>query len=123
MSETSIDALLGAVRTHLREQVMPELEGFDAFGVRVAANAIGIAQRELAVAHTLAEYDRQLADFAPGTDAATPAQCVSRALRDGTLAPNDALLSLLRQRTMVRIGVDNPRYTGLAEAQRRWEEE
>ncbi len=118
-----MDALLAAVRSHLREEVMPKLDGFDAFGVRVAANAIAIAQRELAAADALAECEKQLAEFALTDDTATPAQAVSRALRDRSLQPTATLLSLLKQRTILRLGVDNPRYAGLTEAKRRWEEE
>jgi hypothetical protein len=57
------DELLGAVERFLRDDVMPNIAGARAFHARVAANAIGIVRRELAL------EDEQLAREWAGLDA------------------------------------------------------
>jgi hypothetical protein len=120
MSETDLSTLLAAVRQHLKTETLPKLDGFDAFGVRVAANAVAIAEREIAAQSTLKQLDRELASYAACHPGETPAQAAAKALRDGRLTPKPAFMDLMRRRTMARIAVDNPRYSGLIEAQRRW---
>ena len=57
MSGTESVELLAAVRQFLREEVLPELDGFKAYTTRVAANALGIVARELEMGAGLAELD------------------------------------------------------------------
>lgn len=120
MSATAAE-LLEAVRQFLRQEVLPELEGFKAYNTRVAANALGIVARELELGAGLAELDARIAARL-GLDrqaGAVPHQ-IALALRDGTVAVDDSLLAWLRQRTLLALAIDNPKYSGLQQASERW---
>jgi len=121
MSATPGVELLEAVRQFLREQVLPELTGFKAYNTRVAANALGIVAREMQMGAGLAELDAQIA-AALGLDmqAGAITQQIALALRDGTLVADERVLSYLKQRTLLSIAIDNPKYSGLAQATARW---
>ena len=123
MSGTESVELLTAVRAFLREEVLPEMEGFKGYNVRVAANALGIVARELEMGAGLAELDDQIA-AALGLDAqAGPiSRQIALALRDGTLVADDGLLKYLRKRSLLAIAIDNPKYSGLQQARARWGE-
>ncbi len=113
--------LLEAVRQFLRQEVLPELDGFKAYNTRVAANALGIVARELQMGAGLAELDTQIATTL-GLDAQAGAvtQQVALALRDGTLVVDDRVLAYLKQRTLLSIAIDNPKYSGLQQARALW---
>jgi len=109
--------LLEAVRQFLRQEVLPELDGFKAYNTRVAANALGIVAREMAMGAGLAELDAQIAATL-GLDASAAAipQQIALALRDGTLVADERVLSYLKQRTLLSVAIDNPKYSGLQQA-------
>ena len=120
MSATTVE-LLTAVRQFLREQVLPELDGFKAYNTRVAANALGIVARELELGAGLAELDARIAaSLGLATQAEPVTRQIALALRDGTLAVDDRLLTYLRQRTVLAIAIDNPKYSGLQQARELW---
>jgi hypothetical protein len=123
MSETTAVELLTAVRQFLREQVLPELDGFKAYNTRVAANALGIVARELEMGAGLAVLDEQIASELKldKRNGDVPRQ-ISLALRDGTFTADNRLLSYLQQRTLLAIAIDNPKYSGLQQARDRWGE-
>lgn len=109
--------LLEAVRQFLRQEVLPELDGFKAYNTRVAANALGIVAREMQLGAGLAELDAQIA-AALGLDAQAGAisQQIALGLRDGALVADERVLSYLKQRTLLSIAIDNPKYSGLQQA-------
>jgi hypothetical protein len=117
MSATQGVELLDAVRQFLRQEVLPELDGFKAYNTRVAANALGIVAREMAMGAGLAELDAQIA-AALDLDAQAGAitQQIALGLRDGTLVADERVLSYLKQRTLLSIAIDNPKYSGLQQA-------
>jgi len=120
---TSGPELLEAVRRFLREEVVPELDGFRAYNTRIAANAVGIAARELEQGWRIAELDGQIAaELALDPSAGPVATQVAVGLRDGTLNADARLLDYLRRRTLCAIAIDNPRYSGLAQARALWGE-
>ena len=105
--------LLDAVRDFLIEEAMPGLERGPAFHARVAANALAIVARELALA--------------PQSDAAEHTRLRTLCARDGTLADLNAalaqairagqfdddaqaLLAHLRQTAREKLLIANPRY-------------
>ena len=53
--------LLESLQTYLREDVQPQLSGFGAYSNRVAANLVGILQREEDLAPSVVELDRAFA--------------------------------------------------------------
>jgi Domain of unknown function (DUF6285) len=115
--------LLEAVRQFLRQEVLPELDGFKAYNTRVAANALGIVAREMQLGAGLAELDAQIAaSLGFDAKAGSIAQQLALALRDGTLVVDARVLSYLKQRTLLAIAIDNPKYSGLQQARERWGE-
>ncbi len=121
MSGTDGEELLEAVRQFLREQVLPELDGFKAYNTRVAANALGIVAREMQLGAGLAELDAKFAaDLGLAPQAGAITRQIALGLRNGTLGVDDELLSYLRQRALLAIAIDNPKYSGLTQAQARW---
>ena len=121
MSGTESVELLAAVRQFLREEVLPELDGFKAYTTRVAANALGIVARELEMGAGLAELDMQIAFTLDLDEQAGPVtRQIALALRDGTMAQDQRILSYLRQRTLHSCAIDNPKYSGLQQARALW---
>ena len=66
--------LLDAVARYLREQAAPQLQGQAAFHARVAANALDIVRRQLALAPPAADEEQRAA--------APPARHARRAWRN-----------------------------------------
>jgi hypothetical protein len=114
--------LIEAVREFL-ERILPELKGHSAFHGRVAANVLDIVKREL--------------ELAPTTDAAEHARLRVLLGTDGTLdelnrllcqritsgeMPLEApgLIEHLRETTLAKLAVDQPRYPGYRRALARW---
>ena len=109
--------LLEAVRLFLRQEVLPELDGFKAYTTRVAANALGIVAREMQMGAGLATLDEQIAaELGLDAQAGPIPRQIALALRDGALVADQKILSYLRQRTLLAIAIDNPKYSGLAQA-------
>lgn len=121
MSGTESTELLAAVRQFLREEVLPELDGFKAYTTRVAANALGIVARELEMGADLAELDTQIAAILDLDEQTGPVtRQIALALRDGTMAADPRILEYLKQRTLHACAIDNPKYSGLHQARTRW---
>jgi hypothetical protein len=121
MSATQGVELLEAVRQFLRQEVLPELEGFKAYNTRVAANALGIVAREMQLGAGLVELDAQITqDLDLDPQAGPITRQIALGLRDGTLVVDDEILSYLRQRTLLAIAIDNPKYSGYQQASERW---
>ena len=113
--------LLEAVRLFLRQEVLPELDGFKAYTTRVAANALGIVAREMQLGAGLAELDAQIATtLGLDMEAGTISRQIALGLRDGTLPADERVLAYLKQRTLLAIAIDNPKYSGLQQARQRW---
>lgn len=99
--------LIDAVRDFLAEEVMGAVEGQLAFHVRVAANALGIAAREVRAAPEIAAAHAERLDrFGCSNDSELVA-----AIRSGELDDRHAELgSELRRMVWDKIQVTNPRY-------------
>ena len=114
--------LIEAVREFL-ERILPELKGHSAFHGRVAANVLDIVKREL--------------ELAPATDAAEHARLRALLGADGTLDELNRLLcrriasgemaldapglvAHLRETTLAKLAVDQPRYPGYRRALALW---
>ena len=111
--------LVAVVREFLEQKALPALEGHTAFHARVAANALGIVERQL--------------EHAPDAEAAECARLTALLGRTGTLdelnrelcrriraneidenAPD--LMQHLRETTLAKLAVDQPRYSGYRKA-------
>ena len=108
-------ALMAAVASFLREQVLPATEGALAFQVRVAANALDIARRESLLAPAAAQQEAQglrelLGDATPTDLEAANRQLCERIAADAMDLSTPGLLAHLRRTTADKIAVDQPGY-------------
>ena len=99
--------LVEAVRDYLADDLGPRAEGRDRFLLRVAANALSIAARELAALPADAvEHAARLADLGVESEAA-----LSAAIRAGTLDHRGSeLADALWATTLAKLAVANPGY-------------
>jgi hypothetical protein len=121
VSQTEPTELLAAVQAFLRQQVLPQLEGFDAYTTRVAANSLSIVSRELRGRAAIDALDVAAgARWLPAGSADDPARALSLALRERSLTPDADLLAYLRERMLRQMAIDNPRYSGFRLGCERW---
>jgi hypothetical protein len=121
VSQTQAAELLEAVRTFLREDVVPQLEGFSAYTARVAANSLAIALRELELGDGLEQIDAQAAArFGIDPDEGPVAQQLAVRLRDGAIQPDPDFVAYLKRRTLKALEIDNPKYSGYLQALASW---
>jgi hypothetical protein len=112
------DELLEVVARYLTEVAMPLLPPAAAFHARVAANAVNVVRRQVALAPAQEAAERArlaalLGTALAGTDAglAQANQALSQAIAEGRVALDDpALLAHLWQTTLDRLAVDQPGY-------------
>lgn len=112
--------LLHAVATFLRHDILPKLEGAEAFQLRVAANAIDLVRREItAPAHEAADEHAGLqALLGVEGDTAALTRELAHRIADGRAdLENPSLRSLLWRLTEAKLAVDQPEYPGLLRAQ------
>ena len=114
-----IRELVAVVKEFLERQAMPALEGRVAFHARVAANALGIVERELELAATANDTEgerlRALLGSDGGLDDLNRELC--RRLRSGDFtAETPGLLDHLRATTLAKLAVDQPRYSAYRRA-------
>jgi hypothetical protein len=98
---TSADELVDAVAGWIEHDLVPTLEGQDAFQARVALHALRIVGRELT-------------SDAPAVDRSA----LAAAAREGTLTPDDHQ-AVVRD-VLARIAVDSPGYATVEEAGELW---
>ncbi len=107
------DDLLAAVADFLREQAQPQLSGQAAFHARVAANALDIVRRQLALAPAAeAEELRRLRELlhCDGSLAELNAQ-LCRRIASGELGTHTpTLVPHLWRTTLDKLAVDQPGY-------------
>lgn len=120
MSQTQATELLQAVQTFLRQQVLPQLEGFDAYTTRVAANSLAIVARDYVGRDALQRLDQAAAARWELGDAAAATRDLSLALKNRDIDINQPLLDYLRARSLHQLGIDNPRYSGFHQGCERW---
>ncbi|MHB1138938.1 MAG: phosphotransferase family protein [Microthrixaceae bacterium] len=102
--------LVESVREFLTDHVMTGTSGGLSFHARVAANVLGMVERELQEGPAqLARRTTALDDLGVRTE-----RELARALRQGTLqVGNGAVLDVLAEGVVDRVGVANPRYLDL----------
>ena len=111
--------LLQAVRSFLQDQAIPRLEGRAAFHARIAVNALAIVERglELGPAQSAAERERleTLLGRTGTLDELNRELC--RRIRAGEVDLDTAgLLEHLRETTLAKLAVDQPRYAAYRRA-------
>ena len=111
--------LLQAVRSFIEEQAIPGLEGRAAFHARIAANALAIVERglELGPEQRAAERGRleTLLGQPGGLDELNSELC--RRIRSGEIdLETPGLAGHLRETTLAKLAVDQPRYAAYQRA-------
>lgn len=114
--------LIEAVREFL-ERILPELKGHSAFHGRVAANVLDIVKRELELTPSSDSAEHARLRALLGTDGTLDElnRLLCQRIRSGEL-PLDApgLVEHLRETTLAKLAVDQPRYPGHRRALARW---
>jgi hypothetical protein len=111
--------LVAAARDFLERVALPELRGHSAFHARVAANALAIVERELALGAEQDAAERERLRALLGSDGPLEAQNreLCRAIRAGAIGPDTpGLLEHLRATTLAKLAVDQPNYSGYKRA-------
>ena len=116
---TPVDVLLRALRDFLRDELRPHLSGYSAYQSRIAVNLLALLEREERHGAALRALDAQRLEQL-GFEGDAGLARLARALRDGACDDTPALRGYLRERTLLRLAIDNPGYSGLAQARERW---
>lgn len=107
------DDLLAAAIGYLREQAQPQLQGQAAFHARVAANALEIVRRQLALAPAAQAEEQQRLRELLGADGslADLNALLCRRIADGAMGfDSPGLLPHLWRTTLDKLAVDQPNY-------------
>ena len=123
--DVTISELLGAVKGFLMDSALPALSGRDQFNARVAANVLGIIDREQQVGPELAALDAAAAQqWLPGdSGSGTALQQLSRALAAREIDADTDFFEYLKQRQLLVAAINNPRYASRKVAEERWRSE
>lgn len=119
--QPSVPELVQAVKNFIDETAMPQLDGRAGFHARVASNVLGTILRDLeARVGSEAEETRRVAELL-GEDPARGLSDLNRMLqariRSGELTiQSSALMNHLKMTAISQIRVDQPTYSGLANA-------
>lgn len=117
--QPSAAELVRAVRDFLEQHAMPALEGHAAFHARVAANALGIVERQLLQGpeQESAEQERLRGLLGGEGTLAEQNRELCRRIRSGEFdLETPGLLEHLRLTTLAKLAVDQPRYSGYRRA-------
>ena len=124
-SDVTISELLGAVKGFLMDSALPALSGRDQFNARVAANVLGIIDREQQVGSELAALDAAAAQqwLSGDSGSGTALQQLSRALAAREIDADTDFFEYLKQRQLLVAAINNPRYASRKVAEERWRSE
>ena len=124
-SDVTISELLGAVKGFLMDSALPALSGRDQFNARVAANVLGIIDREQQLGPELAALDaaaaQQWLSGDPGVG--TAPQQLARALAAREIDSNNHFFDYLKQRQLLVTAINNPRYASRKVAEDKWRDD
>ena len=124
-SDVTISELLGAVKGFLMDSALPALSGRDQFNARVAANVLGIIDREQQLGPELAALDAAAAQqWLPGDPGpGTAPQRLSRALAAREINADSHFFEYLKQRQLLVAAINNPRYASRKVAEEKWRDD
>ncbi len=111
--------LLSAVREFLTDVAMPELSGRSRFHARVAANVLGIVQRELELGAAVTDREQGRLRALQGGDGTVEAlnEELCDRIRSGELSAADAALTdHLWSTTLDKLAIDQPNYAAYKKA-------
>ena len=124
-SDVTISELLRAVKGFLMDTALPALSGRDQFNARVAANVLGIINREHQLGAELSALDAAAAQqWLPGKPGpGTAPQQLSRALAAREIDVDSHFFEYLKQRQLLVAAINNPRYASRKVAEKKWSSE
>ena len=124
-SDVTISELLGAVKGFLMDSALPALSGRDQFNTRVAANVLGIIDREQQLGPELAALDAAAAQqWLPGDPGpGTAPQRLSRALAARQIDADRHFFDYLKKRQLLVAAINNPRYASRKVAEEKWRDD
>ena len=104
------------------ENVLPAVSGRDQFNARVAANVLGIIEREQALSPALQALDREAAQkwLPDQVSAEDIPQQLARALAARNIPADPDFMAYLKARQLLVTAINNPRYASRAVAEARW---
>lgn len=114
-----LSELVNAVRDFLERQAMPKLEGHTAFHARVAVNALAIVERQLTLAPDAEAAERERLRALLGRDGTLDAlnRELCTRIRAGEIGlATPGLRAHLRETTLAKLAVDQPKYSGYLRA-------
>jgi hypothetical protein len=122
-ADVSVDELLSAVKSFLMESAAPQLQGRNRFNARVAANVLGITQRENAMGPALHALDQDAATkWLTTVEKNAPiAQQLSCALARREITDTAGFFDYLKRRQLLVTAINNPKYASRAVAEQRWQ--
>lgn len=119
MDKPTLAEIVTAVREFIETKAIPELTGHTAFHARVAANALAIAERELATGPAASEAERlrlkAMLDRDGTLDQLNRALSARIASGDITLE-SPGLAAHLKATTLDKVAIDQPSYSGFKSA-------
>ena len=107
--------ILGSVVAFLRDEVQPELSGYNGFQIRVAINAIELVRRELVVSSDDQARENAMLSTLLSMDGTTAelAAEFARRIASREIDPTDpAVEECLWALTQTKLEVDQPKYGG-----------
>jgi hypothetical protein len=122
MDQPSVLELVRAVQNFIETKAMPELKGHTAFHARVAANALGIAARELELGPKAAEREKSQLAALLGHEGSLEElnRELCKDIRKGKIdIESEALRQHLEVTTLDKVAIDQPGYSGLKIAKAR----
>ena len=124
-SDVTTSELLGAVKGFLMDSALPALSGRDQFNARVAANVLGIIDREQQLGPELAALDAAAAQqWLPGDPGpGTAPQRLSRALAARQIDADRHFFDYLKKRQLLVAAINNPRYASRKVAEEKWRDD
>ena len=124
-SDVTISELLGAVKGFLMDSALPALSGRDQFNARVAANVLGIIEREQRFGPELAALDASATQqWLPGeAEPGTAQQQLSRALAAREINTDSHFFAYLKKRQLLVAAINTPRYASRKVAEEKWQDE
>ncbi len=124
-SDVTTSELLGAVKGFLMDSALPALSGRDQFNARVAANVLGIIEREQKLGPELAALDAAVAQqwLSSEAEPGTAPQQLSRALAAREINTDSHFFEYLKKRQLLVAAINNPRYASRKVAEKKWRDE
>lgn len=121
MSSTEVSELLGAVSDFLKGDMLLGLDDFAAYNAKIAANVLMIVVRDLEGKEALDAMDAVMSKKLDiRSDVGPVTTHVSLSLRETPSVVNAELFEYLKSRTLKKMEIDNPKYSGYLTARDTW---